>query len=262
MSWRTRIGYGLGLAAVGAGLAWGFMPRPARVDLVAAARAALAVTVREEGKTRVRDRYVVSAPVPGFAHRIELDVGDAVEPGQLIVKLEPLRSASLDPRSAAEAQARVAAAEAALQAAEQNARASASEHQLAQQELERWRRGEKVPQAEWANLADPSVITRQYDHYVLGNTALAAPDDGGMIRERREIVLTLRDIPPGDAHGVPDLDRAHIEQSGGPGRRLIGGVGHGVGGQRCPALDDHRQQTQEVVHRDRRDRLDETRADQ
>lgn len=37
-----------------------------------------------------------------------------------------------------------------------------------------------------ANLADKSWITDQYDYYVMGNTALAFPDDGGMIRVDEE----------------------------------------------------------------------------
>lgn len=36
------------------------------------------------------------------------------------------------------------------------------------------------------NLADTSWITNQYDYYVLGNTALAFPDDAGMIRVDEE----------------------------------------------------------------------------
>ncbi|NQX05747.1 phosphoribosylformylglycinamidine synthase subunit PurL [Rathayibacter sp. VKM Ac-2856] len=37
-----------------------------------------------------------------------------------------------------------------------------------------------------ANLADKSWITSQYDRYVLGNTALSYPDDGGMVRVDEE----------------------------------------------------------------------------
>lgn len=42
-----------------------------------------------------------------------------------------------------------------------------------------------------ANLADKSWITDQYDYYVLGNTALAFPDDGGMIRVDEETGLGI-----------------------------------------------------------------------
>ena len=64
-----------------AGLVYGFMPRPLAVDVAEVARGPLTVTVLEEGRTRVIDRFVVSAPVAGFARRIELDVGDHVGDG-------------------------------------------------------------------------------------------------------------------------------------------------------------------------------------
>ena len=61
----------------------------------------LAVTVEEEGKTRVMERFVVSAPMTGYARRIDLHVGDAVKAGQVLVAIEPARSNALDPRSRA-----------------------------------------------------------------------------------------------------------------------------------------------------------------
>lgn len=120
-----------------AGIGYGFMPRPVPVELVPARKGDLAVTVEEEGKTRVRERYVVAAPVVGQARRITLKVGDAVAAGQVVAHIEPARSASLDPRSRAQARARVESAQAALLAARENARAAAAEARLAQQELAR-----------------------------------------------------------------------------------------------------------------------------
>lgn len=130
----------LGAVGVVALVVWGFTPRPPLVDIALAARAPLQVTIEEEGRTRVRDRFVVSAPVPGFKHRLELEVGDAVQAGQVLAVIEPLRSAALDPRSRAEAQARVAAAQAALQQAEAAVRAAEADAALAEAELERVRR--------------------------------------------------------------------------------------------------------------------------
>lgn len=120
-----------------AGIGYGFMPRPVPVELVPARKGDLAVTVEEEGKTRVRERYVVAAPVAGQARRITLKVGDAVAAGQVVAHIEPARSASLDPRSRAQARARVESAQAALLAARENARAAAAEARLAEQELAR-----------------------------------------------------------------------------------------------------------------------------
>lgn len=131
--------WGLTLTALAllAALVWAFLPRPVPVDVAEVTRAPLRVTVEEEGRTRVIDRYSVSAPVAGYARRIELRVGDAVQQGQTLVELEPLRSEVLDPRSRAAAEARVAAAESGLQVAEQNARAAASDAKIARKEFER-----------------------------------------------------------------------------------------------------------------------------
>ena len=137
MQLRARIGITLLAIAIAGGLALGFMPRAVPVELVAAAKGPLQVTVEEEGKTRVRDRYVISAPVSGQARRITLRVGDAVQAGQTVAVIEPLRSSALDPRSHAQAAAAVQAAEAALAAARANAKAAASAAALARQELAR-----------------------------------------------------------------------------------------------------------------------------
>ena len=71
---------------------------------------ALTVTIEEEGRTRVIDRFIISAPVDGVACRVQLDVGDSVEQGQTLLSISPLESRVLDPRSRAEAEARVSAA--------------------------------------------------------------------------------------------------------------------------------------------------------
>lgn len=134
---RGRIALILLALALAAALAWGFSTKAVPVETEPAAKGSLAVTVEEEGKTRVRERYVVSAPVAGYARRIDLKVGDPVVAGQVLAALEPTRSADLDPRSRAQAQARVSAAEAAWQAARDQARAAVSAADLARQNLSR-----------------------------------------------------------------------------------------------------------------------------
>jgi len=134
MQLRAKIGFLATAAVVIAGLIYGFAPRAIPVDVAAVIIAPLAVTVEEEGKTRVRERYVVSSPVAGYVRRITLRVGDAVAAGQVIAVIEPSRAEALDPRSRAQAEAKVSAAQAALAAAQENARAAAAAAQLAQQE--------------------------------------------------------------------------------------------------------------------------------
>lgn len=101
--------------ALGALGFWAFRPRPVPADFGTAERGPLRVTVEDEGRTRVRDRYVVSAPVPGRMRRIELEPGDAVVAGKtLIARFEPSDPALLDVRTRAELDARVRAAESTL----------------------------------------------------------------------------------------------------------------------------------------------------
>ena len=82
------------------------------------------VTVEEEARTRVRDRYVVSAPLPGRMRRIELEPGDPVVAGKTVLALfQPTDPALLDVRTRAELAARVKAADAALGGARAERRA-------------------------------------------------------------------------------------------------------------------------------------------
>jgi HlyD family secretion protein len=116
---------------------WGLWPAPVPVETTLVRRAPLTVTIEEEGHTRVIDRYTISAPVDGVACRINLDVGDPVTEGELLLTVSPLESQVLDPRSRAQAEARVKAAEAALLAARQQANAAAAAAELAQSDLDR-----------------------------------------------------------------------------------------------------------------------------
>jgi HlyD family secretion protein len=127
------------LAVIVLAIAYGFMPKPVLVETAEVKREYMRVTIEEEGKTRVMNHFVISSPVAGFALRIDLDVGDYVKRGQTITELEPLRATVLDPRSRAEAEARVAAAEASLRAAQENARAAGAGAEFASKELERIR---------------------------------------------------------------------------------------------------------------------------
>jgi HlyD family secretion protein len=114
-------------------------PRALPVDLATVARGPLQVTVEDEGETRVRDRFVVSAPVSGRLLRIELEPGDAVRKDQVILNLLPAQPTPLDARSRAEAEAAARAAQAAAgRARAENERAAAA-LAFARSELQRQR---------------------------------------------------------------------------------------------------------------------------
>jgi HlyD family secretion protein len=125
------------LALICLALAYGFWPRQEPVSIEQVTRGPLKVTVDEEGWARVIDRYVISAPVAGYALRTELDVGDEVKKEDTVMELEPLRPNVLDLRSRAEAEARVEAAEARLNAATEEMQAASAEADYALLELDR-----------------------------------------------------------------------------------------------------------------------------
>jgi HlyD family secretion protein len=71
-------------------LIWAFRPAPVQVSVGTVERGTLQVTVDAEGKTRVRDRFTIAAPVNGHLERIQLHEGDPVQPGTLVARIEPL----------------------------------------------------------------------------------------------------------------------------------------------------------------------------
>ncbi|NKI34085.1 HlyD family efflux transporter periplasmic adaptor subunit [Wenzhouxiangella sp. XN79A] len=112
-----------------------FRPQPVPVDIVRAEAATVIDSVRERARTRVKDRFVVSAPVAGFALRIDWDVGDRVEAGQELLRLQPAPSSVLDRRSLEAARAEVARAEAAVAATEAGLEAARATAELTEQEF-------------------------------------------------------------------------------------------------------------------------------
>ena len=138
--WARRLALVVaGLAAVGA-LVYYWMPKPVAVETAAARTAPLEVTVEEEGKTRVRDRFVITAPISGNLQRIEHEVGDAIARGQVIAQIQPPDPALLDPRSREEATARLAAAVAQQRAADTAITRAEAARGVAVREAERTRK--------------------------------------------------------------------------------------------------------------------------
>jgi HlyD family secretion protein len=111
---RRVLIWGALAALLGGGLTYAFWPEPVPVDLGEVARGPVRVTVDEEGRTRVKEVYVVSAPVAGRMRRIETHVGDAVVAGETVLAtIEPTAPTFLDVRSRTQAESAVRAAEAA-----------------------------------------------------------------------------------------------------------------------------------------------------
>jgi HlyD family secretion protein len=128
------------LLAATAGTVAALRPRPVPVDVVRAGRGPLVVAIEESGMTRVKDRYLVSAPVSGLISRLPLEAGDRVAEGDTLLEVAPGLSPLLDERTRAEAEARLGAAQSAVGQARAQAGRAQVARELAEQELARVRR--------------------------------------------------------------------------------------------------------------------------
>lgn len=202
-------------AALIAAFAIGLRPSPLPVDVAPVANGPLRVTLDEEGETRVRDRFVVSAPFAGRILRIELEPGEPVRSGDVLVVLRPAESNLLDARSRATSEASVRSAEAALGRARANRERARAELRFAQSDLGRaealGRQG--IVSREEVEVAELAVETRQEtlkaaeyeievarnelaaaranlleagDGNVGGEYAVRSPVDGSVLRRLRE----------------------------------------------------------------------------
>lgn len=95
-------------------IALSLRPKALPVETAVAGRGLFVQRIREDGRTRVKNRYVVSSPVTGRILRIALRPGDAVRSGDVLARLLPAQSPLLDARTSRELQARLGAAEAGL----------------------------------------------------------------------------------------------------------------------------------------------------
>lgn len=105
---------GMAAAAIVAVVVWALRAQPVSVETVAVTRGIFEQTVDEDGKTRVRERYVVAAPLAGRLDRIDLEAGDAVAAGAVVASILPNPPSLQDARTVRELAERAAAAEAAV----------------------------------------------------------------------------------------------------------------------------------------------------
>lgn len=138
--WRTRILVGSAAALLLALIVCALWPAPIEADLAAVVREPLRVTVDEDGKTRIKDRFIVSAPLAGRLQRIALRAGDPVKGGEtLLAVIEPKDPELLDASARGQAEARVKAMEAARKQAGANLDKTRGDHKFAAAELSRLR---------------------------------------------------------------------------------------------------------------------------
>ena len=125
------------LAAAGA-LIWALWPRPVPVETAAIGRRTIEIAVEEEGKSRIRDVFTVSAPIAGQMLRVNLHAGDAVTKDQTIVaSIQPADPGLLDARTRKVAEAAVEAARAGVDLATAQVREAEAQLAFAEEELNR-----------------------------------------------------------------------------------------------------------------------------
>ena len=135
---KQKLLLGIALSAAAAGLFFGLRPKPVPVETTTARYAPMRTTVLEEGKTRIRNRYVVSSAVGGLLRRTTLRPGDKVQAGVTkAAVIEPEPSTLLTPRDVGQSEARIKAAEAALQQREAEQQRAESAAELAKRDHSR-----------------------------------------------------------------------------------------------------------------------------
>lgn len=176
---------------VGALLVFAFRPQPISVDTAEVVQDQMRVTLRDEGRTRVRNEYVVSAPVGGRLLRIAYKPGAAVQAGETVARILPGAPAFLDERAEAEAEARVNSALAALSAAQAELDRAKARAEFAQVEEERTRE----------LLARELISIESYDRVRMelrvAESALSSARDSAKMREAELAAARIRSTQPG-----------------------------------------------------------------
>jgi HlyD family secretion protein len=192
-------------AIIVGGLGYAFLPQPIEVDLVEVTRGTVRVTVDQEGKTRIHDKYIVSAPLSGRILRITMRPGDAVEAGKtLLTMIEPRDPELLDARSIAQAEARVKAADATLRQVEPTLESARAGQSFAEAEVTRMRKafeGKGVSQSE---LESAEMLNRQRSEEL--RSARMSEEIAKFELEQAKAAL-LRSRPRPDA--ISDKERAN-----------------------------------------------------
>lgn len=172
-----------------------FRPRPVAIDAGETWRGPMQATVRDEGHTRVREEYVVYAPVSGQLQRVPFKPGAVVQSGQVVARIHPGDPAFLDSRARAEAQAAVRAAEAGLSAARAELERAEAQARFARAELER------LESLRERNLTSAESLDQARLALSVAAAARASAADSVRMREAELDAARVRLTRPADADG-------------------------------------------------------------
>ncbi len=149
-------------------LLYGFKSQPLKVEPFDVRQGAFSVVIREEGKTRVKDRYIISAPVMGDIERVELEPGDEVKAGEVLFRLKAQPSDLLDAKSLASARTQLKSAQAQMSATSASVNAQQIAMELAKKE---WLRLQKVAKT---GLVASDELDRAKANFQLQNAELSS----------------------------------------------------------------------------------------
>lgn len=181
---------GLSVAAI----FYGMQQQPVPVEAATAEVAPLQVTVEEEGKTRLKSRYVVSAPISGFMRRLRWEVGDRVASGETITVLNPVSAPLLDTRTRDQGEARVRAAEAAVDVVTSRVATAEERLRAAQTDLNYWNLQEEreAPLVETGDL--PAQRLDQIRNEISRAEAAVAAAETTLATARQEIMSAQAEV--------------------------------------------------------------------
>ncbi len=226
--WLKRALVGLALLAISALVVFALLPSPIAVDVTRVERGSITVSLLEKGKTRVRDRYVVRAPIAGDLERIAFWPGDEVKASEVVARLRAVAPPLLGAKERRLAEARLAASRAALSAARNEAvRANLTVEKLAE-DLQRVEELVKLGAA-----ADARVIDLRHAHRDAVRAAASSKYQVNMATGERQAAeatlglnlgkgagagtVELRAPVSGTVLRVPRRDRGPV----GPGEPLV-----------------------------------------
>ena len=200
---------------------WALAPGATEADFATIDTGEVRVDLVDEGRTRMHDVYVISAPVSGRVLRVEVEPGDSVTKGAVVARMTQAAAGFLDTRTDLQARASVDAASAQLRAAEAEfalaTRDDERTRSLAQQKLvsaaavdasqARMNAARATRDAAAAELARARSALQPADRTAKGEITVRAPVSGDVLRvpQKSESVVTV---------GAPIVelgDPSHVE---------------------------------------------------
>ena len=218
---RVRTIWMVVIAVAAAAVVWGMWPRPVEQDLVTIDSGDVRVELVDEGRTRMHDVYIVSAPVSGRVLRVEVEPGDIVARGEIIARMTQAAAGFLDTRSDLSARAAVDAAQASLRATETDLALAAREHErtrtladqklvaaaavdVSQARLDSAKAGRDAAQA---NLVRAQSALQPAERMAGGNIVIRAPVAGSVLR----VPQKSENVVPVGSPLIEIGDRGHVE---------------------------------------------------